>query len=258
MLWNSVERDFKQCGGQMTAAKKIKLVDPENSTVQKNSQTDQLASYFYRISNHEELFRIGKGFLLEVKKGVKSFAFTSTGYKNSQQRTILGLCCYFDQNADYKIAVISDHLSQGIFKELVESSTINSYTLEEGQDTVEYKSFHHHFDFLDYSEFNKFYNNHSYTKNFEIEVKKILDNYDLVFWDIPEMEMMKSHPHFHYRISHLYQSMTVIVSQNSTSGKEIETVKKFFSNYNINLNGVLFDSTSTVEKPKRKKFLGVF
>lgn len=243
----------------MTAARKIKVVEPEAGNPAKSKHSsDQLAEHFYRISNHEELFRIGKGFLEEVKKGVKSFAFTSTGYKNSQQRTILGLCCFFDQNADYKICIISDHLSQGIFSELVDSSTPNTYSIDNGEDTVKYTSFHHHFDFIDYSELTKFYDNHLYTKNFEIEVKKIIDNYDVILWDIPEMEKMKNHPHFHYRISHFYESMTVIVSQNVTSGKQVESIKNFFSNYNINLNGVLFDSVGSAEKPKRKKILGMF
>lgn len=242
----------------MTAAKKFQIIEPDNTKSKVKSSTDQLAVYFYRISNHEELFRIGKGFLQEVKKGIKCFAFTSTGYKNSQQRTILGLCCYFDQNADYKIAVISDNLSQGIFSELVDSSTPDSYSINHGEDTINYKSFHHHFDFIDYAEFSKYYDKHLYTKNFEVEVKKILQNYDLVFWDIPEMEKMKQHPHFHYRISQLYESMTVIISQSTTSGKQVDSVKNFFSNYNINLNGVLFDSSSLKDKPKKKFFLGLF
>lgn len=253
----------------MTAAKKLdqlasneeiklKSIDSGKQTEQVNQSVDQLANYFYRITNHEELFRIGKGFLDEVKKGIKSFAFTSTGYKNSQQRTILGLCCFFDQHADYRIAVISDHLTHGVFSELIESAGQSSYSINNGEDVVNYKSFHHHFDFIDYVEFNQFYNHHQYTKNFEGEVRKILANYDLVFWDIPEMEQMKKNPHFHYRISHLYESMTVIVSQNSTSGKQVETVKNFFNNYNINLNGVLFDSSAIADKPKRKKLLGLF
>jgi hypothetical protein len=242
----------------VTAVKKMQLVEIGENLDKTKPSVDQLAEYFYRISNHEELFRVGKGFNQEVKKGIKNFAFTSTGYKNSQQRTILGLCCYFDQNANYKIAIVSDHLSQGIFSELLDSSKSQCYSMQSGEDSVNYKSFHHHFDFFDYSEFSKFYDNHLYTNNFDDEVKKILGNYDVVFWDIPEMENMKTHPHFHYRISHLYESLTVIVSQKNTSGKQIESIKNFFSNYNINLNGVLFDSTGSVDKPKRKKIFGLF
>ncbi len=244
----------------MATANKLELIEDTEAVegVKNKSSKDQLSEFFYRIANHEELFRIGKGFLKEANRGVKSFAFTSTGYKNSQQRAILGLCCFFDQNSSYKIAVISDHLSQGIFGELVNSSVSKVYLRENLTDTVKYNSFHHHFDFIDYSEFSKFYDDPTCVKNFEVEVKRILDNYDLVFWDIPEMEAMKDNPHFHYRISHFYQSMNIIISQNATSGKQVESVKNFFSNYNINLNGVLFDSTCEEVKPKKKKFLGIF
>lgn len=239
----------------------IKL-EPEILDSEKNSKTDtsvdKLAGYFYKISNHEELFRIGKGLLQEVNKGVKNFAFTSTGYKNSQQKAILGLCCFFDQNAKYTIAIISDNLSEGVFREMVVSSSLKSYSMGNGEDIVKYKSFHHHFDFIDYSEFSKFYENHLYTKSFDYEVNKILDNYDIILWDTPEMEKVKLNPHFQYRISHFYESMTIIVSQNSSSGKQVEFIKKFFSNYNINLNGVLFDTSGLKEQSKRRKVLGIF
>lgn len=218
----------------------------------------ELAKYFYKITNHEELFRMGKGFLEEVKKGVKNFAFTSTGYKNSQQRTILGLCCYFDQNDTYKIAIISDHLLHGVFNDLVEASVSNAYDLEMGKDKIEYCSFYHHFDFINYSQFAKFYENHLYTKSFDSEIAKVLEKYDIIFWDIPEMDKMKMNPHFYYRISHFYDSMTMIVSQNTSTGKQVESIKKFFSNYNVNLNGVLFDSTASSDTKKQKKFLGIF
>jgi len=242
----------------MATLKKFKIINAENNSVNTKFSTDKLATYFHRIANHAELFRVGMGFLTEVKKGVKSFAFASVGDKESQQKTILGVCCYFDQNADYKIAIISDHLSQGLFGELFDLSTPDSYSMTNGEDTVHYKSFHHHFDFIDYSEFSKFYGNHLYTKNFETEVKKVLESYDLVFWDVPSMATIKANPHFHYRISQLYQSMTIIVSATETSGKEVVAVKKFFGNYNIKLNRVLFDTTVSTDKPVRKKILGLF
>lgn len=244
----------------MSAAPKLKLYDTERLNEKSPVSQDQLAEYFYQITNYQELYRIGKKFLDEANKGIKNFAFTSTGYKNSQQRTILGLCCFFDQNANYKIAVISDNLDLGVFNKLVSSSSSHKYTVEGGTDEINYKSFYHHFDFIDYSELINFYENHLYTKNYEAEIKKILSNYDLIFWDIPEMESMKKHPHFHCRISHFYESMTMIVSQNATSGKQVESIKNFFGNYNVNLNGVLFDSAFSEDKTvvKKKKFLGLF
>lgn len=234
----------------MSLAKKL-----ENT----ESSLDKLAEYFYQIGNHEELFKIGKSLLQEVqKKGVKNFAFTSIGQENSQQRTILGLCCYIDQSTTNRVAVISDNLSSGVFKKLMDSSTLNSYSAGDGEDVIKYKSFYHHFDFIDYADLIKFYENHNYTKNFDSEISKILKNYDIVLWDIPAMENIKKNSHFHYRLSHFYESMTVIVSKNKSSGKQLEVLRNFYSNFNIQLNGVLFDTPVLKEQQSRRKILGVF
>ena len=123
---------------------------------------------------------------------------------------------------------------------------------------VKYRSFYHHFDFIDYAEFAKFYDKNLYTKSFDSDISKIIDLYDIVFWDIPEIEKMKMNPHFYHRISHFYDSITMIVSHNLNSESQVESVKSFFSNYNINLNGVLFDTAVGSSPKQRKKFLGIF
>lgn len=243
----------------MSAAKKLK---PEFSVVddsfKTDSSADKLAGYFYKIGNHEELYKIGRGLLQEAKKGVKNFAFTSVGHNLSQQRTILGLCCFFDKNTTSKVAIISDQFSSSIFKDMVDSSSLNSYSIGNGEDIVKFKSFHHHFDFIDYSELIKFYENHLYTKSFDIEMEKILNKYDIILWDVPEMEKLKEKSHFHFRVSHFYQSLTVIVSRSTSSGKQLESIKNYFKNYNINLNGVLFETADPEVQPKRRKVLGIF
>lgn len=244
----------------MSAALKPKLevISPEvEKKYSKEVSVDKIASYLSRVSNHEELFRVGKGFMDEYAKGVKSFAFTSTGYKNSQQRTILGLCCYFDYVDQYRIAIISDQLQHGVFAELYKDSKAKQYQLSGFGDHVNYHSYHHHFDFIDYAELMRVYDEHQYSKTFDFEVKTIMDYYDIVLWDVPEMEKMKLNLQFNYRISHFYESLTLIVSPNASSGAKVESVKKFFSNYNLNLNGVLLETTSAIDRPKRKKFLGI-
>lgn len=220
--------------------------------------TDKIATYFSRVSNNDELFKIGKKFMEEFKAGVKNFAITSTGYKNSQQRTILAIVCYFDYADQYRIAVISDQLKNGVFDELVKDSTEKNYQLNHFGDHVNYRSFQHHVDFIDYAELLRIYDEHMYSKTFDFEVKSILDKYDIVFWDVPELDKMKMNLQFNYRLSHFYDSLTMIVSPTASSGKKVEKVKKFFNNFNINLTGILLETSSAIEQPKRKKFLGVF
>jgi len=220
--------------------------------------TDKIANYFARVSNNDELFKIGKKFMAEFKSGVKNFAITSTGYKNSQQRTILAVVCYFDYADQYRIAVISDQLRNGVFNELVKDSTPKNYQLNHFGDHIDYHSFQHHVDFIDYAELQRIYDEHMYSKTFDFEVKSILDKYDIIFWDVPELEKMKMNLQFNYRLSHFYDSLTMIVSPTASSGKKVEKVKKFFNNFNINLTGILLETSSAIEQPKRKKFLGVF
>lgn len=224
---------------------------------EREASTDKMASYLSRISNHDELFKIGKGFMAEYKKGIKSFAITSTGYKNSQQRTILGLCCYFDYVDQYRIAIVSDQLRHGVFDELVKDSNPKQYQLGLSGDSINYLSYHNHFDFLDYSELLKVYDEHLYSKTFDFEMKTIFDYYDIVLWDVPELEKMKLNLQFNYRISHFYESLTMIVSPSASSGKRVEAVKNFFNNYNVNLSGVLFETSSAIDQPKRKKIFGI-
>jgi hypothetical protein len=224
---------------------------------ERETSTDKMASYLSRISNNDELFRIGKSFMAEYNKGVKSFAITSTGYKNSQQRTILGLCCYFDYVDQYRIAIVSDRLKHGVFDELIKDAVPKQYQLGRAGDQVNYLSYHHHFDFLDYAELMRIYDEHLYSKTFDFEVKTILDYYDIILWDVPELETMKLNLQFNYRISHFYESLTMIVSPSASSGKKVESVKKFFNNYNVNLSGILFETSSAIERPKRKKLLGI-
>jgi len=243
----------------MSTSKNLKLVeDLVNKSQKKNEiqSVDKIASYLSRIGNHQELFKVGKEFQEEFKKGTKNFAFTSTGFKNSQQRMILGLCCYFDSVDQYRIAIVSDHLNYGVFDDLVKNSSEKTYQLAKWRDKVKYYSYQHHFDFFDFSELLRVYDEHQYTKTFDYEIKSILDYYDIVLWDVPTIEKMKLSAQFHYRISHFYEYLSVIVSPLTSSAKQVEQVKNFFANFNLNLRSILFETNSAVEKPKRAKILG--
>lgn len=220
---------------------------------------DYLADYFSRVQNAEELFKIGKDFAESLKQGNKNFAITSLGLKNSQQRTILGLCCFFDRVDHLKIAIVSDHLTYGVFDNLVRASKDMSYNLDSISHEVKYKSYYHHFDFFDYAELMNFYDQHFYNEVFDGEMEKIFEHYDLILWDMPEIEKIKLNPHFHYRLSHFYQSLTVIITEKCSMNK-VKQIKDYFNNYKLNLNRVLFDKSFSrgLMDINKKRFMGIF
>jgi hypothetical protein len=148
---------------------------------------DFLANYFSRVKNSEELFRLGKEISENLKSGVKNIAITSPGLKNTQQKTILGLCCFFDRVEHLKIAIVTDDLRLGVFQELISNSKTMAYKLDITNFEVKYSTYYHHFDFFDYAELLKFYDTHFYNETFDTELEKIFDHYDLVLWDTPDL-----------------------------------------------------------------------
>jgi hypothetical protein len=225
--------------------------------IKDSKSIDFLANYFSRVKNNEELFRLGKEISDNLKKGIKNVALTSPGLKNTQQKTILGLCCFFDRVEHLKIAIVTDDLNLGVFQDLVANSKVMAYRLDITNFEVKYSTYYHHFDFFDYAELLKFYDTHFYNETFDSELERIFDHYDLILWDTPELSKMKLNPHFHYRISNFYQSLSLIVSPHSSIA-QIERIRDHFANYKLSLSRVLFDTSFDEDKTKRKKFLGIF
>jgi hypothetical protein len=219
---------------------------------------DYLADYFSRVQNTEELFKVGKDFADSLKSGTKNFAITSLGLKNSQQRTILGLCCFFDRVDHLKIAIVSDQLTYGVFDNLVRASKDMNYDLKSISHQIKYKSYYHHFDFFDYADLMNFYDQHFYNEVFDSEMEKIFEHYDLILWDMPDIEKIKLNPHFHYRLSHFYQSLTAIITEKCSTSK-LKGLRDYFNNYKLNLNRVLFDKSFNRihQGTYKKRFMGI-
>lgn len=236
----------------------IEKKDFEKKSHLKMVNVDYLADYFSRVQNTEELFKIGKDFADSLKQGTRNFAITSLGLKNSQQRTILGLCCFFDRVDHLKIAIVSDHLTYGVFDNLVRASKDMTYELNSISHQIKYKSYYHHFDFFDYDDLMNFYDQHFYNEVFDSEMEKIFEHYDLILWDMPDIEKIKLNPHFHYRLSLFYQSLTAIITEKCSTVK-LKGLRDYFNNYKLNLNRVLFDKSfnRTNSGSNKKRFMGI-
>ncbi len=125
--------------------------DQKNESGQKKSKK-RTNKFFYKVSNHQELFRIGKSFYSDYLTGVKSFAITSTGYQTSQQKSILGLASFFDHKEELKIGIISDNLYVGAFKDILKLSKDREYDYFGKESSINIHSFYNHFDFIDMNE----------------------------------------------------------------------------------------------------------
>ena len=240
----------------MSDANSVKKDTESNENILELNKKDRHKSsskkkeYFYRVENHSELFKIGSSYLQDFNNGLKSFAIGSTGYQNSQQKTILGIASFFDHYSDYKTAIISDNLFESTFKDLIMESDEGTISFGEDLKDIRVFNFHDHFDFIDLNILLEV-GSASGDKHNEDRLQELIDYYDILFWDLPDLSLIKEHPETYYLLIRSFDSLSIVVSSTDCSEKTLDNIKTFFQSYNINIKGLLFDPS---QKPEKKSW----
>lgn len=194
--------------------------------------------YFYKISNPDKLALIGSGFVEDFKGGTRGFAIASTGYKASQQRTILALASYFDIALDVKILIISDVLDRGQFKELIDVGSIHKIPTGDNGDFLKVCKFYHHFSFIDLN---------CILENDIVEIIDVLyGEYDVVFWDMPVLAPDKSKSDTFNKIAPHFDSLSLVVSPTDYRKNDTVEIRKHFDGYGINVSGIKFKNVGGI------------
>jgi hypothetical protein len=237
--WNDIHELDESSEMMETQAKQesdtsLKLVgDPSRKKKKSNK-------YFYKVANHHELFKIGRSFHTDYVNGVSSFAIASTGYQTSQQKTILGLASFFDHKEDLRIGIISDNLYDCVFKNIVKTSDTFEYEYDDSGVKIEIHNFHDHFEFIDFNKLIRI-TNRKKVDSVEDFIEQIVDQYDIVFWDVPELFKIENDSEAYFPYIMKYESISIIVTQKLSKKTDIDEIKQFFIGYGINLKGLLFD-----------------
>ena len=235
---------------------RLKLISEDaqgsESTHSGESKKKKVNRYFYKVTNHHELFKIGRSFYKDYLSGVKSFAITSTGYQGSQQNSILGLASFFDHKEEnLKIAIISDNLYLGAFKDIVAISQKHYVPLFKDGKDCEVVGFYGHFDFVDLTNLLD-YANDCETEAYDEIFDSVVDHYDIVFWDVPELHKIQKNSEKYFPVIMKFESLSIIVAQSLSSAADVEEIKNFFLGYGINLKGLLLDSVQAKNEAKVK------
>jgi hypothetical protein len=219
-----------------------------------NGKADKsLSTCFYKVSNHLELFKIGKSFYEDYKNGYKSFAISSTGYHTSQQQTILGLASFFDHSREkLNVLIISDNIFDGTYKEVISSSTLNELKFGHGNLSCEVHSFYDHFDFLDLHALAEKRQGDEYG-DYDTILEMLFEGYDIILWDVPELNLLKECPDVYFPVITRFDCLSIVVSNNVSRTKDVEQICDFFSSYGLSLKGLLIDSIALKEKANEEK-----
>ncbi len=223
----------------------------------KKSSKKRRARHFYKVENHQELFKIGASFLSDYQSGIKSFAISSTGYHTSQQKTIMGLASFFDHQQDLKIAIVTEGLENGYFSDVINFDYAHEVDIG-NEMTFNVLTFHDHFDFLSLEELLLNEKTAEEDEDLIENIDIFLDSYDLIFWDVPEIHRIQTSLTIYFPMLERFECLSLIVAQSRTKKEEIDHIVNFFRDYGVTLKGFLFDGAPVEDNVEDKKPKGFF
>lgn len=190
-------------------------------------------NYRIQLKNQNQIFDYAKVFYKEFLKGITHFGFSSIGYKNSQQRALLGVACYFRQVQGLRTGIITDNLS-GVFKVLIDKGLEVELETEEG---LVIKC--HQIDGMYVFDL-EFLMDLAKEENIEFDkILKTIQNYtDVNFFDVPDLETIKVYLTVFQPVLKILHSLSVIYFEDNAKDL-VDEVHRYFNQNGIDLRGGL-------------------
>lgn len=197
-------------------------------------------SFFFRANNSENLFKIGKTFYDDFKQGYKHFSFSHLGASEAQKKTILGIASFIHYYENLRILIVTHKMDDTYYEQFkTEEQQVRAH-ISVYPDFHYTTYFHEGLNYLEVSEIIKNSKLHQ-VKGTEYLLQKLVDDYDIVFYDLPSVLEKKAQYDVYFPLLQLIQNVSFIVSTNKNSFTQVEELRSYFSNYNIKIKGVVVD-----------------
>lgn len=197
-------------------------------------------SFFFRAKDNENLFKIGKNYYDDFKTGYKHLSFSHLGASDAQKRTIIGIASFIHYYENLKILIVTSKMDDTFFEQAKsEEHRVESHISVYPEFT--YNTYvHEGVSYLEIAEVFLHSKEHK-VKGIEYVLQKLVDDYDLVLYDLPSVIEKKAQYNIYFPLLQLIQSVSFIVSINKNSFSQIEELKSYFLNYNIKIKGIVVD-----------------
>lgn len=176
---------------------------------------------------------------LRIDKGDRNIALSNVGHINSQQKYLLAILTYLGQVSNFKkkkVGLVSFDLKIGLYKDYFDKNYSPSM---EGMSVPSVMGTH----FIDW--------------NFLIQKKipaEMLDDFDLLLWDLPDLNFININSHGLERFFKEFDSMLIVSMRPNGIGNDefIKRIHTFYQNHGLLLPKLIV-SSSTEEVRTIKK-----
>ena len=214
--------------------------DKQTFTRKKNSSHN---GFYYRAKDHMELYKVGSSYMIDYNSGLKSIAFCGNSLRPEREKSVFGVTSYFNYHINIKICIVTMSFHESFYHEM--TGDLDYRSVKALDENFDYKVFSGQgFDIIEFSELKKVERKLRH-HDFEYFLDVLVEDYDLVLWDLPELDILNSNKELYFPIVRTVDNVSLIVGENYSKFKHIEQMIDYFNRYQINIKGVL------VNKDKR-------
>jgi hypothetical protein len=219
-------------------------VDKIERLVFKSEVAREKNSFFFRATDCENIYQLGDSYYKDFKTGLKHLSFANVNSPDSQMRSIIGVASYIYYFESLKILIITDSIDSIFLNYLSESKkSVEHISVYPDFQYEAYK--HEGLYYLQVNEILEKSKSHQIV-GLEYLLRNIIDDYDVVLYDLPSAEVRKSKYEFYFPLLQIIQNVTITLNLKNSTFNQVDDLKKHFTNYKIKLKGCVIDEGITV------------
>ena len=202
-------------------------------------RTKRGSDYFYRATNHLELYNIGKSYLEDYKKGIKNFAFCTDEAKDAKEKTVLGLTSFFNYHEDITVTILTSNVADSYYSQIVHDLKPQKKIIE-GEEVAFMVYESSEFNLIEFDEL-KLMGDKFRTYHLEDLIQEVVNRSDLIFWDLPTVEQLSKDKKVYFPISRYMENVSLIIKSGDSRYEKLHKMIDHFKKYGVRVKGVLFD-----------------
>ncbi len=226
----------------------LKKLSYEKHTLSKK-RGKQHNGFYYKAKDHVELFKTGSQYLKDFKEGLKSFAFSSYDLDLIRQKTVFGVSTFFNYHTDVKTLIVSEGMAHSFYYEYMEIDEKETRQVFDEELTYEV-GISDGIELLDFDHLKKIARKIR-TFDFEDFIDFLVDSYDLILWDMPEVSVLDAQKEIYFPIIRSLDSVSLIVAKDKTRIQEVNDLVGYYKRYQVEIKGLLYNPDEKESKLKK-------